>query len=1455
MLAGMIIRALLALTGGGAGQLAVYLVISCALGAVTLFLSAELCKRTFSAGGTSAWWRARIHAFWDRRIRKAAVSATSCFLALALAFSLGAFPLPAIAAGTEEEPAVAPAEADIYTPPEDVQLPEDAAEEDPALDPEGAQGSENGAEEPAEAETEEEEKAQEPEIPALPPEDYYEQPDIEGTPIAISGEETLLKVSEKHYTTVIGGADVAYEDPSGNVREIDNELVAVSEGLFEEPSLYRNRANAFTAELPASEEASVAGLVLDASGYQVSLIPRDVDFSRACAEGEAVRYTEARPGIDWQYTLVGSVVKEDIVLAHPVDAQAFDTTLALSSGLDARMEEGVCVIFHPTSEGDQEIMRIAAPIALDAAGDVNDNLTLSLDWKDGERVLTLAPDWDWLSSPERAYPVRIDPTVDIAPTAVRVGCVEQQWRNLVIGENGYSFAGYDDGVTTGTGAYNHGLGHAICRAYAQTNYDFSFIMSEARIDSATFSLYQATRFSKGATNFGLYRVMEPWDFDKLTWANQESLTHELICFRQANASAGYIDWDVRECVNNWVQGVWEQRGFCVKAEYERGMQCEMFQNRYAANPPRLTVNWTIPDPVDESRALDDITVNLRTLTEHDADNKLLFDGVFADGEATPRSTVAYTLDPAGEAGLAYASRSYKYPDSSEWQASIPNATRYKDKLSNWQSHVFADLAFDTLYKVRALAMKDGASGREATSDSFLIYKASAKDTLPYIASHYGVTLDQLARDNRVQDCLVVGGNTIFVRNPKTTVAYNPANLTEDQKRRIDSGLMGRGKHCEYGFEPVNMNTGNFVLEGIDAQAPDLDGDFEIRRTYNSKASAESGALGRGWSLSFTDRLSAEASGALIYTASDGASYWFDPDGEGGYVLDGDAGFELERIAYRPDGAAADAPDLYRYEITDADGRLFAFDCFGMLTSITSASGLVTQVSYGADHMMSKVTSPSGRAYSFEHDSMGRVSAVVLPDGNRVTYGYDAKGNLTSVTEAGGGSIQYLYDANSLMTEWRDPSGAPMVRNAYDAQGRVTAQFDANGARSVIAYSDGMTVATDAVGNTTTYRFDDLYRTTSVTYPDGYTVNRAYDARGNVIADEEGTYSYDANGHLASETDLRGMTTTYLNDEAGHILQMTRPDGETISYTYDAAGNCVSEASSTGRAFTRTYDELNRMTSETDADGVTTTIGWSGADKASETDPLGNTTTYAYDAMGRCISVTDASGATSRTSYDAMGRMVAETDGAGGSTRFALDARGLLVSLVDQNGATTTFSYDAAANLISMTDAKGSTWTYAYDAVGDRVSETDPLGNTTHMTYDSCGRMASKADAEGVTEAWEYDGRGRIIAHTLPTGATETFAYEGALEEPASETDALGNTTTRAFTATGEVTSITYPDGTIESFSYLGDEVVSHASAGGLTTTMALTSAGRVSSVDMSGRTWSYAYDAAGRMVSGTDPLG
>ncbi|WP_193437623.1 LysM domain-containing protein, partial [Streptococcus suis] len=115
-------------------------------------------------------------------------------------------------------------------------------------------------------------------------------------------------------------------------------------------------------------------------------------------------------------------------------------------------------------------------------------------------------------------------------------------------------------------------------------------------------------------------------------------------------------------------------------------------------------------------------------------------------------------------------------------------TQYKDKLSNWQTLVpFTEPELNTLYTIDAESQKDGQTSGKKSSDSFIIYKVTQYDTLPKIASYYGVPLKQIAFDNRIQDMLLVKNNTLFIRNPSKNAnkPYNPPALTDKVKADVD----------------------------------------------------------------------------------------------------------------------------------------------------------------------------------------------------------------------------------------------------------------------------------------------------------------------------------------------------------------------------------------------------------------------------------------------------------------------------------------------------------------------------------------------------------------------------------------------------------------------------------------------------------------------------------------------
>lgn len=1277
------------------------------------------------------------------------------------------------------------------------------------------------------------------------PQDYYEEEEPDGTLIAVDEYSKTYQVSDTQFVTQIGGEANVYETEDGELAIVDNTLVEVDPVV--EDAYFENKANDYTVKLPV-EITEDNGITLEKDGYSIELIPIGGDFSKPAVSDNAVLYNDVFEGIDYQYTIIGDTIKEDIILNKAVERYQFEFKI-IAQELNVEAVDGVITLYK--DDINNPTYTIIAPEMVDASGNVSTNLQLTLRNEEGAYIATITADSEWLQSAECAYPVRIDPTINITGEGIGLYCVEQGSPDSAIGDNNYPYCGYDDGIVSNNLA-NYGSAHLISRIYAKVGYDFSEISTEARIDSATFSIYHYTTWSDGATNFGLYQVDQAWDADSLTWNKQKEYSHTFIQYQKANKTEGWITWDVKDVVNSWVQGTATNNGFVIKAENERNMQCEVFHNKVHTNKPILTITWSIPDPVDEDYKLDDITINLRPITEKDVSGKLGFDGVFADGVATPGATIQYWVSGQGATSYTDASLSYKFPDSTEFAKVFPNGTAYKDKVSNWQTQLIYGLEYDTIYKISAIATKDGATSKQVDSDTFLIYKIKQTDTFPDIAKHYGVSLDTIMRDNRVQDNLVVENNTIFIRNPKTAESYNPEELDDDAKKAIDSALMGRGLHCEYGFEPINLNTGNFYFNAVDVSITDLNGEFSIDRTYNSKADGANSMFGRNWSFVYDESLSLCEDGSIMYSVGDGKTLYFTANGDGTYTSPAGYYYTLKRISYVSNGTT-----YYRYEIHETDGSYKKFNVWGLLTDIVDKDGFTTTIQYNSSYQMKSITSPSGKVYGLTCDSAGRITAISLPNGATLRYTYDGNGNLIEHTDANGNKIKYVYDSKHQMTAWYDQEGNRIILNVYDAEGRVIKQTDANGYVSTLQYKTNQTITTDNNGNVTKYTYDNQYRTTKIEYPNGKVEVKTYDKNNNLVSDYDYTYTYDTKGNKLTETRKDGAVRKYAYNSSNQITQITEFDGTVTKMEYSAAGDMTKITYADGTYESYTYNSAHRITSHTDANGNTEYYSYAGAVLTGYTDCKGNKYVYSYNSMNKRISATAPDGSVTRYMYNAAGVQVGEETADGAYTEYTLNKVGNIIRVTDARGYASDFVYDGLYNLIKGTDPHDNTIIYTYDGNGNKLSETDAEGNTIYYAYDSMNQLVKVTKADGTTTKYTYDIDGNIVKTEYPNGSVQTVVYNTTLAVPTKITDALGYETLYEYNKLGAITKVTYPDGTYIAYEYDSKgRLTKMTDETGLVSEFTYDANGNVLKLVENGvREYSYVYDANNNLIQTTDPLG
>ncbi|WP_340558852.1 DNRLRE domain-containing protein [Streptomyces sp. GSL17-111] len=686
-------------------------------------------------------------------------------------------------------------------------------------------------------------------------------------------------------------------------------------------------------------------------------------------------------------------------------------------------------------------------------------------------------------------------------------------------------------------------------------------------------------------------------------------------------------------------------------------------------------------------------------------------------------------------------------------------------------------------------------------------------------------------------------------------------------------------------------------------------DFEESYTYDAYGNQTTRTMPGG----VTFRYTYTARGELAETVLEDYE-----DGSGGDPAD----VVLDSYAYDPAGRLA--------EHTDAMGRTTRHTYYDdglpaqeILTGYQDADGdtrdvVLSERHYdAAGHLTTEITGNGGTTTAYEIDAAGDTTAEVLdPDGlaRRTDYTLDAGGSVATETRTGAGGdrtelITFERDtAGRLLREAVENDGADLVTTyevddrglvlaetsprgnvsgadpadhttefRYDAAGRLV---ETRGApvtveqrgeapvterpvtRSVYDAFGDETATRDANGEVVRTDYDALGRPVRTTLPD-YTPPGAVEALTPTV-----TRTYDAAGHVATETGPLGHTTDFTHDQFGNPTSVTAPapqDGAerpVTRYTYDLLGEQRSVTDPTGARTESTYDELGRR--------ITVSVF--------ERHPAEAvyTTRLRYDDSGNLVSTTSPGGAEASAEYNAAGQPVTETDAADGTTTYAYGPTGLLTALTDPLGRIARTQYDPAGRAVEVSDhdtegAPLRSRSTAYDAEGNPVAVTDALGHTTRQTFDAAGRLTRLVepvdDDTSVTTTFGYDATGQRTRLTDGRGHTTWYTHTShgepeSVVEPATDAhpDAVDRTFTTVYDAAGRPVREIQPGGvtqqrTFDALGRITEHTGSGAEAATGTDTFTYDLADRLTSVNAPGGTQTFGYDDRGNLLTAEGPSG
>lgn len=298
---------------------------------------------------------------------------------------------------------------------------------------------------------------------------------------------------------------------------------------------------------------------------KISLYPLDKTYEQATVEKNAILYNNVDGKTDVQYTVQPNGVKEEIILAEWGGKNSFTYGLDASK-YDVSLKDNQILV---REKGKTKILFVlTAPMMVDSVGATSNALTLGLKKGDGRHEVTVTASKEWLSDSERKYPVRIDPTVTV-PREKILDIVTSSVHGQYQGYS-YGYVGYLTAEMIGMAGVPGVRDIGRARMYFKINYDFQkSIPKEARIDSASLNIYEYTAPDSQSTQFAAYRLKQDFDINNLTWDTSVGLDMEIAGKNATSGKKiGMHNFDIRETVNAWVQGLEPNYGLVVAATDE-----------------------------------------------------------------------------------------------------------------------------------------------------------------------------------------------------------------------------------------------------------------------------------------------------------------------------------------------------------------------------------------------------------------------------------------------------------------------------------------------------------------------------------------------------------------------------------------------------------------------------------------------------------------------------------------------------------------------------------------------------------------------------------------------------------------------------------------------------------------------------------------------------------------------
>lgn len=302
----------------------------------------------------------------------------------------------------------------------------------------------------------------------------------------------------------------------------------------------------------------------------------------------SILYNNVRTNIDIEYILQGNDLKENIIVNAPCDNYEFMFYMQLN-GLSAELDE-IGNIIIVDSETKETKYIIPAPYMYDNAGVYSTDVYYDLQFKnDGQYILKVIANDNWLNSSERSYPIVIDPSISKRSTV---------W-------DSYTFSSFPDD--------NFGFDEDLWVSDSHTSYirmNLPKLPNEATFNNAYLYISHYATVNSGSLLAGAYQILEFWSESEITYNNSPQISTTRLSTSTLTASTtttesspGVASFRITSAAKSWYDNTSPNYGIAIKREASTThTNTHAILKSYEANDDDyayISVNYTyyIPDGV------------------------------------------------------------------------------------------------------------------------------------------------------------------------------------------------------------------------------------------------------------------------------------------------------------------------------------------------------------------------------------------------------------------------------------------------------------------------------------------------------------------------------------------------------------------------------------------------------------------------------------------------------------------------------------------------------------------------------------------------------------------------------------------------------------------------------------------------------------------------------------------